>query len=92
MHAESSPLLTVHLCECMAMRNSNIIIKFMDNTTVIGLISNNDEEAYRKEVRNLALWCQENNLSLKIDKTNALIMDYRKQAGSHIHTHTHIQA
>ena len=34
---------------------SNSIIKFSDNTTVVGLITNNDETAYREEVRALGV-------------------------------------
>jgi hypothetical protein len=33
---------------------------------MVGLIINNDETAYREEVRALADWCQANNLSLNI--------------------------
>ena len=32
---------------CVATHVSNSIIKFADNTTVLGLITNNDETAYR---------------------------------------------
>ena len=39
----------------MAMHASNSIIKFAADTTVVGLITNNDEAAYREEVR--ALGC-----------------------------------
>jgi hypothetical protein len=52
----------------MATHASNSIIKFADNTTVVGLITNNDETAYREEVRALLEWCQENNLSLNVNK------------------------
>ena len=38
----------------MARHDSNIIIKFADDTTVVGLITDNDETAYRDEVRDLA--------------------------------------
>jgi hypothetical protein len=34
----------------------NTIIKFSDDTTVVGLITDNDETAYREEVRDLAVW------------------------------------
>ena len=47
----------------MAIHTSKSIIKFADDTTVVGLITNNDETAYREEVRVLVEWCQENNLS-----------------------------
>jgi hypothetical protein len=42
----------------MARHDSNTIIKFADDTTVVGLITDNDETAYREEVRDLAGWCQ----------------------------------
>uniref|UniRef100_A0A673XY84 non-specific serine/threonine protein kinase n=2 Tax=Salmoninae TaxID=504568 RepID=A0A673XY84_SALTR len=54
--------------------DSNTIIKFADDTTVVGLITINDETAYREEVRDLAVWCQYNNLSLNVIKTNELIV------------------
>ena len=52
----------------MAMHVSNSIIKFADDTTLVGLISYNDETVYREEVRTLGVWCQENNLSLNVKK------------------------
>jgi hypothetical protein len=35
------------------------------------LITNNDEAAYREEVRDLGVWCQEINLSLNVNITGA---------------------
>ena len=52
-------------------------------TTVAGLITNNDETAYREEVMAQPEWCQENNLSLNINKTKELIVDFRKQQREH---------
>ncbi len=57
---------------------------FADDTTVIGLITDNDETAYREEVSTLTKWCQENHLSLNIDKTKELVVDFRRQ--SRVHT------
>ena len=45
----------------------------------IVLITDNDETAYREEVRELAVLCQDNNLSLNVNKTKELIVDYRKR-------------
>jgi hypothetical protein len=39
--------------------HTNSIIKFADDTTVVGLITNNDKTAYREVVRALGVWCQE---------------------------------
>jgi hypothetical protein len=60
----------------VAKHDSNTIIKF-DDTTVVGLITYNDETAYKEEVRDLAVWCQDNNLSLNVNKTKELLVDYR---------------
>ncbi len=47
-----SPLLySLYTHDCTATHSSNVIVKFADDTTVIGLITNNDETAYREEVR-----------------------------------------
>ena len=67
------------------MHASNSIIKFADDTTVVGLISNNDKTTYREEVRALGVWCQENNLSLNVNKTKELIVDFRRQQREHAH-------
>ena len=57
------------------MHGSNSI-KFADDTTVVGLITNNNETAYREEVKALEMWCQENNLSLSVNKTKEMIVDF----------------
>ena len=75
-----SPLLySLFTHDCTARHDSNAIIKFADDNTVVGLINDNDEAAYTEEVRNLAVWCQDNNLSLNVIKKKEMIVDYRKQ-------------
>ena len=68
----------------MAKHDSNTIIKFDVDTTVVDLIT--DETAYRK-VRDLAVWCQDNNLCLNVSKTKEMILDYRKRRGEHATIH-----
>ncbi|KAI4884029.1 hypothetical protein NFI96_019554 [Prochilodus magdalenae] len=60
------------------MSNTSII-KFADDTTVIGLITGGDETAYRREVAELVDWCDYNNLSLNTDKTKEMIVDPRRR-------------
>jgi hypothetical protein len=43
--------------------------------------------AYREEVRDLAVWCQDNNLSLNVSMTKELIVDYRKSRTVHAPIH-----
>ena len=53
-----SPLLyALFTYDCEATCSSNAILKFADDTTILGLISNNDETAYREEIGDLASWC-----------------------------------
>ena len=40
--------------DCVTKHDSNTIIKFADNTTVVGLITDDDKTAYREEVRDLS--------------------------------------
>ncbi len=75
-----SPLLySLYTHDCVSSHSSTSIIKFADNTVVLGLISNNDETAYLDEVERLTSWCQDNCLSLNVSKTKELIVDFRKR-------------
>ncbi len=79
-----SPLLfTLLTHDCTAKFSSNHIIKFADDTSVVGLISNNDETHYRDEVAQLAEWCGANNLSLNVSKTKEVVMGFRRNSGDH---------
>jgi hypothetical protein len=60
--------------DCVEAHDSNTIIKFVEDTTAVGLITDDDETAFREEVRDLAVWCQDNNLSLNVGKTSELIV------------------
>ena len=58
-----SPLLySLFTHDCMARPDSHTIIRFASDTIVLGLLTDNDETAYR-EVRYLAVWYQDNNPS-----------------------------
>ena len=51
-----SPLLySLFTHDCVAKHDCNTIIKFADNTTVVDLITDYDETAYRDKVRDLAV-------------------------------------
>ncbi len=58
-------------------------MKYADDTTVVGLIHNGNETAYREEVERLSSWCSDNNLSLNVQKTKELILDFRKHRPAH---------
>ncbi|KAK1799486.1 hypothetical protein P4O66_007711 [Electrophorus voltai] len=79
-----SPLLySLYTYDCTATSSSTIIVKFADDTVVMGLILDNDERAYLEEIKHLENWCQENNLLLNVSKTKELIVDCSKKQERH---------
>ncbi len=60
-----SPLLfSLYTNDCTSQDPSVKLLKFAEDTTVVGLIKDGDESAYRQEVEQLAVWCSLNNLAL----------------------------
>ena len=56
---------------------NTLMVKFADDTTVTGLINNNDETSYRSLAVETKLWCDNNNLDLNV-KTKEMVIDFRK--------------
>ncbi|KAK3536268.1 hypothetical protein QTP86_000654 [Hemibagrus guttatus] len=74
-----SPLLfSLYTNGCTSGHQSVKLLKFADDTTLIGLISDGDESAYRGEMNRLVSWCSMNNLELNSLKTVEMIVDFRK--------------
>ncbi|KAK1792043.1 hypothetical protein P4O66_001822 [Electrophorus voltai] len=79
-----SPLLyLLYTYDCSATSSSTIIVKFTDDTVIMGLISDNDERAYLEEIKHLENWSQGNNLLLNVSKTKELIVDCSKKQERH---------
>ncbi|CAL9696240.1 unnamed protein product [Knipowitschia caucasica] len=84
-----SPLLfSLYTNHCTSSHDSVKLIKFADYTTLIGLISNNDESAYRREVDRRVSWCSGNNLELNAQKTVEMIVDCERPEDSGDDCHT----
>ncbi|KAK1801165.1 hypothetical protein P4O66_022661 [Electrophorus voltai] len=79
----SALLYSLHTYDCTATSSSTIIVKFADDTVIMGLISDNDERTYLEEIKHLENLCQENNHLLNISKTKELIMDCSKKQERH---------
>uniref|UniRef100_A0A672L4P2 Reverse transcriptase domain-containing protein n=1 Tax=Sinocyclocheilus grahami TaxID=75366 RepID=A0A672L4P2_SINGR len=74
-----SPLLfSLYTNDCTSKDPSVKLLKFADDTTLIGLIQDGDESAYRQEVEQLAVWCSLNNLALNTLKTVEMTVDFRR--------------
>ncbi|KAI4885076.1 hypothetical protein NFI96_008453 [Prochilodus magdalenae] len=74
-----SPVLFTLLTHvCAVMYNTNHIRKVADDTSVVGLITKNNETAYTEEVQRLMDWCRANNLSLNAGKIKEMVVDFRR--------------
>ena len=74
-----SPVLySLFTHDCCAHFDCNIMVKFADDTTLEGLISENDESKYQSDVSKLVTWCDQNNLELNASKTKEMILDFRR--------------
>ncbi|XP_053343335.1 uncharacterized protein LOC128513811 [Clarias gariepinus] len=70
--------------DCTPSYSSNFLMKFANDTTVVGLISNRGATKYKSEVSHLPRWwCTENNLSLKAEKMNKIFVDNRRAHTQH---------
>lgn len=56
------------------------IIKYADDTVVLGLIRHNNEDHYFNIIQYVINWCKENFLNLNVAKTKELIHDFRRAA------------
>ncbi len=71
-------LFSLYTNDCTSKDPSVKLLKFADDTTLIGLIQDGDESAYRQEVEQLVVWCSLNNLELNMVKTVEMIVDFRR--------------
>nr|XP_008303569.1 PREDICTED: uncharacterized protein LOC103375141 [Stegastes partitus] len=78
-----SPLLfLLYTNSCTSSHQSVKLLKFADDTTLTGPISDGDESAYRRETERLVSWCRLNNLELNALNTVEMIMDFRRNTAS----------
>jgi hypothetical protein len=54
------------------------ILKYADDTVIIGNIVKNDELMYRMQVDHFVKWCEDNYLDLNVTKIKEMVIDFRK--------------
>ena len=65
----SAVLFILYTNGLIAKQNNSYIIKYADDTAIIGLISEDDEKDYVNEVKGVTDWCTDHNLLLNVKKT-----------------------
>ena len=63
--------------------NNISLVKYADDTVIIGLIINNDIVNYQKQVSDVVSWCTSYSLILNVKKTKELIFHFSKSTPYH---------
>lgn len=70
-------LFTLYTSDCRPEADSCPIVKFADDTAMVGLITNDDSSQYVNEINRFLDYCQDNFLELNVSKTKELVIDFR---------------
>ena len=54
------------------------IVKYADDTIIVGIMSKEDDSEYMKCIKFVSTWCSDNFLDLNVSKTKEMIWDYRR--------------
>ena len=78
-----SAFLFIVYTNALSLSSENCkIIKYADDTVVIGLISDNNEKEYKSTIDYVSHWCSDNFLDLNASKTKEIVFDMRKNKNS----------
>lgn len=87
----SPQLFSLYTNNLTSQCSSVKIFKYADDTTIIGLISDNNESQYHQTVDSAVKWCADNNLQLNTSKTLEIIIDFRRNQNHKppVHVNSH---
>ena len=54
------------------------LVKFADDTELVGKISNDEDALYHKQIETFVNWCDKNYLYQNVSKTKKMCADFRK--------------
>ena len=73
-------LFTLYTADCRSTESSCPLIKFADDTVMVGLIKKDENSAYISQLTQFIQYCDSNFLELNVSKTKEMIIDYRSKA------------
>ena len=76
----SPVLFTLYTSSCVSSHDNVKILKYADDTCILGLIDNGIETNFRNDVDKFSSWCSSNFLQLNVSKTKEIVFDFRKSA------------
>jgi hypothetical protein len=71
-------LFTLYTNDCKSKFDHCNVIKYADDTAIIGKILNDDHSNYLDQVDDFVIWCDQNYLNLNVKKTKEMMLDFRK--------------
>ncbi|PIK42685.1 hypothetical protein BSL78_20454 [Apostichopus japonicus] len=71
-------LFTLYTYDARSSEQGCSLIKFADDTAMIGLVNGNGDEAYLRQVQSFVNYCDLNFLQLNVAKTKEMIIDFRR--------------
>jgi hypothetical protein len=80
-----SPILfTLYTSNCRSNYSDCQIVKYADDTVILGYMSKKQESNYLNVVKYFTDWCSDNCLTLNVKKTKEMIFDFRRKQGEHV--------
>ncbi|PIK58789.1 hypothetical protein BSL78_04310 [Apostichopus japonicus] len=70
-------LFTLYTYDARSLEQGCSLIKFADDTAMIGLVNGNGDEAYLRQIQSFVNYCDLNLLQLNVAKTKEMIIDFR---------------
>ena len=75
-------LFTLYTSDCRSTESSCPLIKFADDTAMLGLITNDDDTVFQQQLLKFVNYCDANFLELNVSKTKEMIIDFRTSKSS----------
>ena len=70
-------LFTLYTSDCRSTESSCPLIKFADDTAMLGLITNDNDTVFQQQLLKFVNYCDANFLELNVFKTKEMIIDFR---------------
>ena len=71
-------LFALYTADCRSIDESCPLVKFADDTELVGKISNDEDAIYHKQIENCVNVCDKNYLYLNVSKTKEMCTYFRK--------------
>ena len=71
-------VFALYTADCRSTDESCPLVKFADDTELVGKISNDADAIYHRQIENFVNWCYKHYLYLNVSETKEMYTDFRK--------------